>query len=1034
MHKMLRIVPIIFLLGFFSSIQKLYAQVISVRGSVVAGDTAVSGASIQVKNTKTITRTDDNGEFKLSVASNAILLVSCVGFESQEIPVNNQNVIVVKLKTTVKQLNDVIVVGYGTQKRINLTGAVATIDGSSIESKPITSASQAFAGRIAGVHVAQSTGIAGSDGAQISIRGVGSLGNTSALILIDGVISPSLDIINPNDIQSISVLKDAASASIYGSQAANGVILVTTKKGAKNTKAVFTYDGSISNSEITKNSKPKMITDPVLYMTLLNEARKNSAGAEVFTPQQIELYATPAFRDKVSTDWYDELVRKGVMQQHDISVRGGNQSTQYFMSLSYLNQDAIVASGNYKRISTRINLETQINPYLKLGTNIGYTYGKQQTPNGSINDFSLLNIIRGTPLTPAYTDDGYLAVPDNTTLPAGNFQSGNPLAEYVSNDINNIANNITGRAYVEVEPIRRLKLSVNLTTSINLDNYAAWYGRPVVKVWRYKELIAEGLGSVSSLTNFYGFGSLSQSTYRRYRLNPYAQATYNFNIGQHNIALLAGVSSETNTWDAVSTSRGNYQSNYVRVFAAGDPATTQNSSSSTKNAFVSQFARLNYNFKSKYLLEGNIRRDGSSRFGPNYRYGVFPSFSAGWVVTGEDFMKNMPVISFLKLRASWGKLGNQGSSDDFPYIGRVTYSNANYVWGNTVVSGARPETYGNADVHWETSTMTNIGANLHLFNSALQFEVDYFNKLSSDILYTTPLPRETGFTSVVSNLASVSNKGLEVTALFSKTIGKFNVDLSVNASKITNSVLAINPELSDSLDRVISGEKIIQRGYPINSFYLVKWTGKIFQTQEEVDQLPHQPNAAPGDLIFEDISGPDGKPDGTIDANDRLPSGTQYPTWTFGASATIAYKGISVSADFQAIKDAYGYGAFEYYYPTFQGSNIPEHWADRWTPENPSFTKPRLWTDEGPNTLLKNTYFLLDRSYVRLKNLVISYQLPQPLLNRLSLTGLKVYISGSNLVTWTKYKGFDPEITRDASLRGGLPQIRIMRVGLTVTL
>jgi TonB-linked SusC/RagA family outer membrane protein len=1026
-----------FFLSLLCALTCLYssAQDRKVEGIIKTPDgTPISNVNILVTGTNRGTSSKATGRFSINVPNETTKLeITAIGFTKLDLDLTKKNYYEVTLIPTTKELDQVIVVGYGTQKKNNVTGSVGVISGASFSAKPVTSASQALAGRIAGVHVAQNNGIAGSDGAQISIRGIGSLGNNAPLILIDGVISPTIDVVNPNDIQSISVLKDAASASIYGSQAANGVILITTKKGGKDAKAVFTYEGGYSVSEITKNSKPQMITDPVLYMTLLNEARQNSAGAPVFTEEQIEQYATPSFRDKVSTDWYEELVRKGAIQQHDMSVRGGNQTTQYFMSLGYMDQNAILTNGNFKRITSRINLETQIIPKIRMGVNFAYTFGNTRTPNGSIDDNSLLNIIRGTPLNPAYTDDGFLATPDQSTLPAGNFQNGNPLAAFVSNDIKKVTNNLTGRIFIDWEVIKNLKLSANLTTSLNLDYYQAWFGRPTVRVWRYKELINNSSTSISSLTSFYGFGSLTHNTTRRYRVNPYVQATYNFEIGKHNFGLLGGFSSEVNTHNYFETSRGNFLSNYVQVFSAGDPATMQNYSANSKNAFVSQFGRLNYNFESKYLFEANIRRDGSSRFGPNYKYGIFPSFSAGWVASKESFFKSIPAISYLKIRGSWGQLGNQGSSDDFPYISRITYDGANYVWGNTVFTGARPATYGNADVHWETSTMSNIGANLHLFKSMIQIEADYFNKLSDDILFNTPLPSESGFSSVVSNLASVRNKGIEASILFTKKLGNFNLDVSVNGSKITNEVLKLNPEQSDEGDRVISGEKIIQRGQPINAFYLVKWTGRIFQNQQEVDNLPHQPNAAPGDLIFEDISGIDGKPDGKIDANDRVPMGTQYPTLTFGGSVNLSYKGISVSADFQGIKNAYGYGSFEYFYPTFQGSNIPIHWIDRWTPENPSLTKPRLWTDEGPNTELKNTYFLLDRSYLRLRNVLVSYQIPQQIIKRLSLNEFKVYLSASNLATWTKYKGFDPEITRDASLRGGLPQVRMFKAGAIVT-
>ncbi|QPH37853.1 SusC/RagA family TonB-linked outer membrane protein [Pedobacter endophyticus] len=995
------------------------------------------GASVLVEGTKVGAITDLNGNFSILVPEKAEkLVISYIGFLPKVQPLLKTTYFEITLVPDSKTLDQVVVVGYGTQKRTNLTGAVGVIDASALENKPITSSSQALAGKIAGVHIAQGSGIAGDDGAQITIRGLGTLNNTSPLILIDGVISNSMDVLNPSDIASISVLKDAASASIYGSQAGNGVILITTKKGTKEGKSVFNYEGSWSTSQITKNSKPKMITDPIVFMTLMNEARVNSGGLPAFSEEVIEQYRTPSYRAAASTDWFDEIVKKGVIQQHDISARGGTQKTQYFMSLGYMDQKAIILDGQYKRLTTRINIESQIASKLKVGVNFGYTYGNQRTPNGSITDFSLLSIMRGTPLNPPHTDDGYLALPDNTTLPfTGQIQSGNPLAEYESNDIREYRNNINGNMFFEFEPIKNLKLFGNFTANTNLDSYNGWFGRPVARNWRYKEIIAapKSNESLGSLTGFYGYGRLQQQSTRSYRINPYFRAAYKFSLSKHNFSILGGISKESNNFDWISTERGRFESNYVRVFSAGDPSTIQNSSRLTKNAIVSQFGRLNYDFDNKYLFEANIRRDGSSRFGPNYRYGVFPSFSAGWVITSEPFMKKIPAINFLKIRASWGQLGNQALSDDFPYVAKISYKDANYVWGNTVFTGARADSYGNPDLHWETTTMSDIGLNLHLFNSSVQFEFDYFDKKSTGILYNTPLPLETGFSSVFTNLASVRNKGIEGAVSFSKKFNKLTVDVGINASRITNKILSINPDVTGETDRYIKGEKILTRNSPIDAYYLVKWTGRIFQSKEEVDQLPHQFGAAPGDLIFEDFSGPDGKPDGVIDAYDRQILGTQYPSWTYGGNINLRYGSFGLSADFQGIADAYSYGSHEYFYPTFQGSNIAEHWLNRWTPDRPSLTTPRVWVDNGPNTDNFNTYFLMNRSYLRLRNLLVSYELPKKLIEKVSLQNLKVYMSASNLFTWTNYQGFDPERKREANSRGGLPQTMIMKFGLTLT-
>ncbi len=1014
------------------------AQERSINGVVKTSEgEPIPGANVVVEGTTTGTVTGNEGGFSLIIPADAEnLLISFIGFETQSVPIEKKSFFEINLAEDLEQLDEVVVVGYGTQKRANLTGAVGTIEASSIENKPITNASQSLSGKIAGVHVAQGSGIAGADEAQITIRGLGTLNNASPLILIDGVISDNLNMINPSDIESISVLKDAASASIYGSQAGNGVVLVTTKKGSTDRKPVFNYNAGFSTSEITKESQPEMITDPVLFMMLMNEARLNSGGELAFSDDVMELYRTPAYRDATTVNWFDEIYKKGFIQEHNISSRGGTDKTQYFMSLGYMGQDAIILDGEYQRISARVNLDTEIVPGVKMGTNLGYTYGNQRTPNGSINDFSLLSVMRGTPLTPAYTDDGFLAVPDGTTLSyRGQVQGGNPLAEFTSNDVRQTKNNIVGNMFVDVEIIQGLKLMGNFTASIDLDNHQGWYGRPVVRNWRYKEILEDpNVDPSSATTNYYGIGKLQIQSTKNYRINPHVQLTYQKQFGSHNINVMAATSMERRNFDWVITSRERFESNYVRVFSAGDPTTIDNASRISSSAIVSQFGRLNYRYADKYLLEVNIRRDGSSRFGSNYRYGVFPSFSAGWIVNKENFFSGIDAINFLKLRGSWGQLGNQRWGDDFPYVSKISYSNATYVFGNEVLTGARPATYGNPDLHWESTTITDLGLNLHLWQSAVTVEADYFYKKSTDVLYNTPIPMETGFTTVTSNLASVENKGFEMAINFQKRFRDFEVTAGVNGAQIKNNVISINPDLTGETDRYISGTKILARNAPIDAFYLVNWTGKIFQDEAQVQNLPNQFGAAPGDLIFEDFSGPDGIPDGVIDGYDRQILGTQYPTWTFGGNLSFGYKGFTVSADFQGIADAYSYGSHEYFYPTFQGSNIAMHWIDRWTSDNPSETKPRLWVDNGPNTENRNTYFLMDRSYLRLKNVILSYDLPDKIMNSLPLSRLRIYASGQNMYTWTNYKGFDPEQTRDASSRGGKPQARIMKIGINVTL
>lgn len=1012
-----------------------------VKGMVVdVNGEPVIGASIRVKGESVNgTITDVDGSFALENLSGDVLIISFIGYKTQEVPLKGKSFVKVILIEDTEVLDEVVVVGYGTQKRVNLTGAVATLDSKELASKPITSASQSLAGKVAGVHIAQSSGIAGADGAQITIRGLGTLNNTSPLILIDGVASPSMDVVNPADIENISVLKDAASASIYGSQAANGVILVTTKKGNKEKKPVFNVNLGFSLSKITEQSKPEMVTDTETFMLLMNEARTNSGLTPAFSEDVIELYRTPSYRNACSTDWFDQIFKTATTQEYNISAHGGSDKTKYYFSLGYMKQGSIVSDGNYERITSRLTLESDVLPKLKVGTVMGYTYGNQRTPNGSVNEVFALDIMRASPLNPAYNDDGTIALPDSYSLSyTGQVQSGNPLASLLYNEIHQTRNDIIGTAYLNWNILSGLSFMATLNANVQLYDYNEWKGCPATKNWRYKELLADPNfdGTMEDLTiNFYGNASLKLYASRSYRINPYTQLNYEKNIGRHNVKAMIAASYEMNDYNYFDAYRGKFVSNYVHILGAGDPTTKDNSSALSKYAILSQFGRLNYSYADKYLFEFNIRRDGSSRFGSNYKYGIFPSFSAGWVLSQEEFMKKVPVINFMKLRASWGQLGNQYGGDNFPYIAKISYDNANYVWGKTVETGIRPSTYGNPDLHWETTNVTNIGFNLHLMDSELVFEGDYFIRKTKDILFNTPLPYETGFGSVMTNLAQVQNNGFEFMATYQKRWHNFNVSISGNTSYIKNKVLALDPSLTGESDRQINGNKITTRDYAINSYYMLKWTGKIYQSQEEVDNSPHVNGAGPGDLVFEDFSGPDGVPDGIIDAYDRQILGTEYPSWTFGANFSFGYKGIDLSADFQGIADAYSYGVCEYYTPTFQGSNFGQFWVQRWTPEHPSQTVPRVWVDNGPNNYYANTYFMMDRTYLRLKNLVLSYSLPLSICKKIKANGFRIYASASNLFTWTKkgYRGLDPERSNGSGERGGIPQAMTIKMGIDLT-
>ena len=1028
-----------------------------VKGRIVdTNGEAVIGANVKLKGSNQGTITDVDGNFSLENVSEDILIVSYIGFEEQEVAIKGRKYVKVILKENSQLLDEVVVVGYGAQKKVNLTGAVASLDVKQLESRPITSASQSLAGKIAGVHIAQSSGMAGADGAQITIRGLGTLNNTSPLILIDGVISPNMDVVNPADIESISVLKDAASASIYGSQAANGVVLVSTKKGKAEGKSTFNVSAGLSWSKMTDQSKPDMVTDPETFMLLMNEARINSGLESAFPDEVIERYRTPKFRDACSTDWFDQIFRTATTQEYNMSASGGNNKTKYYFSLGYMDQGSIASSGNYKRITARLNLDTYVLPKLKIGASIGYTYGDQRTPNGSVDEVFALDLMRANPLNPAYNSDGTIAMPDNTTLSyTGQVQGENPLTKMLYNEIHQKNNNIYGNAFLSWDIFPELKVYAYLNANVQLRDYSEWKGCPEVKNWRYEELLAEGADMEDVISDgYYGNGSLKMSSARDYRINPYVQMEYSKSIGRHHMRAMVAASYEATNYDYFDTSRGKYISNYVHILDSGDPSTVQNSSSMTQYAILSQFGRVNYDFADKYLFEFNLRRDGSSRFGSNFKYGIFPSFSVGWVLTQENFMKKIPTINFLKLRASWGQLGNQYSSDNFPYIAKIGYD-GNYVWGNEVATGVVPTSYGNPDIHWETTNVTNVGFNLHLFNSELVLEGDYFMRKTKDILFDTPLPYETGFKSVLTNLAEVQNSGFELSATYQKRLKDFHFSIGGNMSHIQNKVNAIDPGMTGETDRHISGNKITTRNKPMNSYYMLKWTGKIYQTQEEVDAFyemfywnadhtgpkagnilpaPSETNLErlrPGARRYVDLDG-----DGAITNKDIYYAGETSPRLTFGFKAGLEWKGIDVSAFFQGVGKQVILRGGSVYAP-FVVNYVRQNYTfmgKTWAPDHTNAEYPILSRNQNFN---KFNYNNIDASvqknrYIRLKSLVVGYSLPKQWIAKAGLNKLRVYFSGDDLWEWTKIKdGYDPENGEGGNTT--FPFSRLLTFGIDVT-
>ena len=972
----------------------------------------IPGVSIIVKGTTIGTVTDVDGKYSLNAPEDGILVFSFVGYHTQEIPVEGRSQIDVSLTPDIATLQEVVVVGYGTQKKANLTGSVSSVGEKEIANRPLTSAATALQGTASGVYINQNSGQAGRDDVQINIRGIGTLNNSDPLVLVDGIEAP-LNNINPDDIESVTVLKDAASASIYGSRAANGVVLVTTKRGARGDKVSFNYNGYLGTSEAIR--LPEMVTNSVQFAELWNEGLTNFGNPVKYTDADIE-----EFRQRgINTDWIDLVFRKGPIQQHNFSVSGGSEKTNFRYSLGYLDQDGTIPNSNFKRFTTRLNLDTYVNDKLRIGTSISLTRGDINAPGSNVlGDGNVAGLaIQGLPFNTPYDDQGRFAAP------LGLAGRANPLAIAASREYRELAHDILGNTYINYEIIDGL--NVKGTAAINYRNTNEATFNNLIEVY---DIVT---GDATEYAPVRG-----RSRFARQALNvtTWLQASYERSFGPHNFNVLVGFNQEEHNSDEFSTSRNGQISNSVKTLSSGDASTASNDEDGTTWALQSYFGRVNYNFEEKYLFEANLRYDGTSRF-LNDKWGAFPSFSAGWVISEEAFFDNITAVDFLKLRASWGQLGNQNIGD-FRFARSLSLTEA-YSFGGTLVPGAAVTNLGNPDLTWESTSMSDIGLNLGLFDSKVELEADYFIRNTSGILYDLPSEITTGFSSQISNAAEVKNEGWELALNYNDNFGDLNVSFGGNLTNVKSTVEELNPTIpNDGTDRAIDGRTIIQPGSPINSYFGYQALG-IFKTQEEFDNAPDhsglEPNYGVGDVRLADISGPEGVPDGIIDANDRTVIGKQNPEWSYGFNFRLEFKGIDLFALFQGAAGFDGYSSEELAAPFFNTSGLQARWADRWTPDNPDASMPRIYVSTGPSNSTNNTFWMFDRSYMRMKNLQIGYTLPQHILENTFIQSLRIYANGSNLFTVTDFPYLDPERPPGAD-RGtnSYPNLRIISGGLNI--
>lgn len=995
---------------------------IEIRGRVTGPDAKpLQGVSVTIVGTKIGTSTDSDGRFSItgSDEKDIVLEFSSVGFQPKTVAVNKQTEINVILDEAIAGLNDIVVVGYGRQKRVNVTGAISTVDMKSRENTPLTNSTQALQG-VQGVYVNQPGGQPGKDMATIRIRGQGTLNNNNALVLVNGIEFPLSDV-NPNDIESISVLKDAASAAIYGSRAANGVILVTTKSGGKGNFQTK-YNAYFGVQVV--NYLPDVVKDPVQFMELRNQAMINGGRLIVDYPQSlIDEYKTGRNTDPYkypNNDWFDIMFSPGSMQEHNVQFSGGTENITYALSLGYLDQNGVMMGSKSNRYSLGFNSTAQVSKKLKIGSNINANYRIIDEPVAGVQNL-MGSILKAQAFHPTYLEDGRYANTFVRTTGHNIFRHPIVLAKEGENHTTEQRYLVNLFAEYDLPFSIKYKVNVGINKADNLNTTF------VPDIFIYQNKTGE-----ATRVPFNGDARPVSQTNRSTRktnggeLNTTIFNTLNwastFN-GIHNVTILLGVSQESFITNNFWAQNEGYLGNDLFELNAGsnNPAVSSTSSSSRLNSY---FGRAGYNFREKYLLEANFRYDGSSRFSRDNRWGLFPSFSAGWRLNRERWFEDVSWLSELKLRASWGKLGNERIGL-FRYLNLIDLGQ-DYSFGNNVTAGAAITAYNDPNITWETTTISNVGLDAGIINNRLSLVFDVFKKRTTDILRAVNLPSQVGnLAGPIRNIGTVDNVGFEVGVNYQNKINNFTYQINGSLTKISNEVVNLNQQT------IFEGNTIIKEGYPINSFNLIHAIG-IFQTKEEIDKSPFQTkDTKPGFIKYQDVNG-----DGFITEDDRVIGGGVIPEYTYQFGLRLGYKGLEVNAFFQGVQNINTYASLIAAQPFWFGTAVTKEWiTDAWTPDNRNAQLPILTTFESSvnENFRTSDFWLKDASYLRMKNLQVNYTIPKKITGKFGISNLKLYVNGQNLFTFSKMKDFDPEKNINGVNFYEYPTVKMYTAGINVT-
>lgn len=969
-----------------------HAQDITVSGTITSEDgAALPGVYVLVKGTSTGTVSDTDGKYVIKASPQSVLVFTFIGMRNMEVAVNNQTQLDVHMEADISQLDEVVVVGYGTQKKSDLTGSVASVSSKEIKSAPLISLSQALQGRAPGVQVRQSSNAPGG-GVSIRIRGGGSLqAGNEPLYVIDGYplyneAGPNL---NPNDIESIDILKDASATAIYGSRGANGVVIITTKRG-KEGRMNIDFEGSFGVQKVRKkldllNAKElaTLINEGIANVNEDNVGNPNFPKPMAFTNEQIEALGK-------GTDWQDEIFRTAPIQSYQLTLSGGDDKMQYAIAGNIFDQKGIVINSDYNRSSIRINLDRKINAKLKFGNSLTLsrtiTNGVATDGDGGSGAGVVYGALNFSPTVPVRNTDGTYTI-DNRV---GGIKISNPVALANDRIDKTTATRILGNLTAEYEIVKGLTFKVLLGTNINLSK-----NRNYVPLSTFAGVQTGGAAAIYSSQYI---DLLNENT-----LN------YQFAFNdKHHFNVLAGYTVQKANFDDVRASSQNFGNDLLQDNNLGAAQTTNMSGSNVWQwGLRSYIGRVNYDYEGKYLATITGRLDGSSKFGKGNKNSFFPSGSLAWRISKETFMENIPQVSDLKLRVSYGYSGNQEIGT---YQSLGSLAAFNYSFGNALLIGYGPSRIANPDLKWETTAQFDAGIDIGLFTNRVVLTADYYHKKTSDLLYSVPLPITTGYTNSLQNLGEVENKGFEIGLNTVNIDRAFQWTSSFNFATNKNKILNLGQFTADIPSGGASGHLqltnsgILRIGEPIGVFYGLVSDG-IFQNAEEI-AASAQKNAKPGDRRYVDFT-----PDGVINSSDRQILGYAQPKYTFGFNNTFSYKGFELTVFFQGVHGNSIFNLNRFELESMTGvSNQSRDVLDRWTKDNPSNTIPRAKSEGTPYQVTSRQ--IEDGSYIRMKNIQLAYNLPTTLLSRVKINSAKVYVSAQNQITITDYSGYDPEVSR----------------------